>query len=200
MSLIYDYQRGIAYEESSEVMVYSESYFAQYAKYEGSQISHDLNAFRVSLTHRYCDSIIDIGIGSGEFLKNCRISCNGFDVNSVAEAWLKQQGLWADPYQEEWRWDGASLWDVIEHIPEPGRLFDRMPAGTYAFFTIPFFHSLDEVVSSKHYKPGGEHLRYFTREGFVIYMGDFGFDFLEESDAESKAGRCQVMSFAFRKR
>jgi hypothetical protein len=200
MALIYDYARGIAYEDNTDTMSYAEDYFAHYKKCEGTQIANALNEFRVGLSHKYCKSIIDIGVGSGEFLKSCRIPCNGYDVNPVAEEWLKECSLWADPYAESWRWDGMSLWDVIEHIPAPGLLFSRVPVGAYVFLTIPFFYSLDEIVHSKHYKPTGEHLRYFTRDGFVMYMDGFGFDLLEESDAESKAGRHQVMSFAFKKR
>ena len=58
--------------------------------------------------------------------------------------------------------------------------------------------SVYSIRDSKHYRPG-EHLYYFTELGFAQWMARHGFELLEVSNFETKAGRDSILSFAFRR-
>lgn len=188
---------GIAYQrDRSHIICYDEPYYAKCASYEDQEIARKLNAGRIALVKRHygAGKVVDIGIGSGEFIKK-RGNTMGRDVNPVAIEWLKRNDLWA----EDLSYFGAfTFWDVIEHIETPEAVLQHIQLHAFAFFSIPVFSDLCRVRESKHYRPG-EHLQYFTAEGFVCWMVAHGFLLLEMTDFETKAGRESIMSFAFKR-
>lgn len=190
---------GIAWQrDQSQLVSYDESYFDKCAGYEGSEIATEINRGRIEIVARhYCpvSPVLDIGIGSGEFIRTRGARTFGYDVNPKAEAWLKSQDLWSEDFG---RFKAFTLWDVIEHVPDPAEYFDAMWAGSYLFTSIPIFSDLTQIRESKHYRPS-EHLYYWTRQGFVSWMKQHGFECLEVSDFETRAGRDSILSFAFRK-
>lgn len=188
---------GAAYQKDQEQLAeYDRAYFDKYVGYEGQKVSGQINAGRISFVKRhYGDGLVlDIGIGSGEFIKK-RGHTYGLDVNPVAVRWLLARNLWADDIET---FHAFTAWDVIEHIPTPGDYFGRMRAGAFLFTSIPIFADLKRIRESKHYRPG-EHLMYFTDQGFIAWMAQHGFRFLECHDFETRAGRDSILSFAFRK-
>lgn len=190
-------EHGLAYQKDrNHVIEYGVDYFDKCMSYEGQEIANKLNAGRVALVNRYVgqNKVVDIGIGSGEFIKS-RDNTHGLDVNPVAVAWLRSNGLWAGNFQA---YSGYAMWDVIEHIPSPEVYLGGIQLHRYLFVSIPVFEDLDRIRESRHYRPG-EHLQYFTRRGFIEWMGMHGFMLLEVSDHETKAGRDSILSFAFRR-
>lgn len=188
-------QHGIAYQRDREhIICYDEPYYAKCASYEDQEISRKLNAGRVALVQRHFGAgpAVDIGIGSGEFIKK-RGNTWGRDVNPVAMEWLKRNDLWAQHLSD---FCCFTFWDVIEHIETPESVLQHIPIHGRAFFSIPIFDDLLRVRESKHYRPG-EHLQYFTSRGFIHWMVLHGFVLLESSDFETKAGRESIMSYAF---
>jgi hypothetical protein len=188
---------GIAYQrDQSELVEYNGSYFDKCASYRGQEIANKLNAGRIAFVRKHYGngSVLDIGIGSGEFLQH-RPGTYGMDVNPVAIRWLLQNNLWADDIET---FHAFTAWDVIEHVPTPGHYFDRMRVGAYLFASLPIFPDLRRIRESKHYRPG-EHLFYFTECGFVDWMMWHGFTHLETQDFETQAGRDSILSFAFRR-
>jgi hypothetical protein len=176
---------------------YDEPYFDKYVLYEDTPVALKINEARISLVNRHVGpdvGVLDIGIGSGEFLKK-RGNTFGYDVNPKAIKWLKERRRWSDSFAA---FDAFTFWDVIEHVPEPESYFRKIPVGGWAFFSIPVFDNLKRIRESKHYRPN-EHFYYFTKRGFVDWMCWHGFAWVETSDAESKAGRDSILSFAFRK-
>lgn len=191
-------EHGAAYQKDQTTLVdYDAAYFAKYVVYEGQEVAERINAGRVGMVQKhYGDGIaLDIGIGSGEFIKK-RGQTWGMDVNPVAIRWLLARNLWADDIETFY---AVTMWDVIEHCPLPGDYFSRMRAGCYLFTSIPIFQDLRRIRESKHYRPN-EHLYHFTEAGFVCWMDQHGFDFRERHDFEIAAGREAILSFAFRKR
>lgn len=195
-------EHGVAYQRDMTVKVaYDESYFNKCLSYEDQEIARAINAGRVALVDRYAgaDSVIlDIGIGSGEFIKKRRNTL-GYDVNPTAVAWLKTQGLWSghwDGYHT--RFAGFTFWDVIEHVEEPEDYFRWVKTGGFVFVSLPVFGSLTKIRASRHYRPG-EHLYYWTEGGFVAWMRLHGFMLLGRADYETRAGRDSIVSFAFRR-
>lgn len=194
------HEQGVAYQlDMSKTVPYDAAYFDKYVGYEGQEIAHRINAARVALVNKYVGptvNVLDVGIGSGEFIKS-RPFTFGFDVNPKAQEWLRRRFLWCEGFEFE-LFSGVTFWDVIEHIPEPAQYFERLADGAYLFTSIPVFSDLSQIRTSKHYRPD-EHYYYWTKQGFVIWLGMHGFRLLESNDDETKAGRESIMSFAFRK-
>lgn len=190
-------EHGVAYQKDRGFLVnYDADYYNKCASYEDQAIARAINAGRVALVEKRIgkNRCCDIGIGSGEFIKN-RPNTFGHDVNPVAIEWLKRNDLWADRLSD---FAGYTFWDVIEHVPNPGIYLRQIQLHQFAFFSVPIFYGLGAIRLSKHYRPG-EHLQYFTEDGFVGWMALHGFMLLERDDFEIRAGRESVLSFAFKR-
>lgn len=175
---------------------YTEDYFDKYVKYENTDISKKLNNGRTTITSEFCESILDIGVGSGEFIKNSKIKTFGFDINPKAIDWLKSNNIFIDPYQDDLKVDGLSFWDSLEHIPNPNALLSKVLKNQYVFISIPIFKEFPQIKNSKHYRPN-EHYYYFTSYGLIHYMKDSGFNLIKLDDFETKAGREEILTFVF---
>lgn len=190
-------EQGMAYQrDQSQLVAYDEAYFAKCAGYEGQDIAEKINAGRIALVERHygLGPLVDIGIGSGEFIRK-RPHTYGIDVNPTAQWWLFDNALWAYSLSD---FRAFTMWDVIEHVPDPAEYFGRINDGGFLFTSIPIFDDLTRIRESKHYRPG-EHLYYWTEKGFTDWMWLHRFELLEWSDFETKAGREAILSFAFRK-
>lgn len=191
---------GIACQrDRSRSVPYDAEYIGRYRDREGTEIARRLNANRLAMVDG-CRSALDIGIGSGEFLAHCDragIAAFGYDVNPIAVARLKAEGRWLDPYAGP-AVDGVTLWDVFEHLPDPGRLLSALPRGCRVFLSMPIFDDLSRVDRSKHYRPD-EHYWYFTHGGLVRYFADCGYRLVTSNDGETLAGRESIGSFEFRR-
>jgi hypothetical protein len=195
------YEHGIMYQSNmSKIVDYDVAYFENYVHREDSEIAQKLNVARTTLSEKYCECVVDVGVGSGEFIKKSRIKAFGYDINPVGVKWLKDQGLFVDIYlsvPDEVQ--GFTLWDTLEHIPNPQSFFKCMRSGDFLFVSLPIFHELEKVRESKHYKPN-EHLYYFEPKGLKSFLNDSGFDFVESNNDEIVAGREGIGSFVFFKR
>ena len=201
--LMMDSDRGMAWQVDPQPFEYGEAYVDRYRDLEATNIGEALNALRVAhLLCRGIKSCIDVGIGSGAFLKECwshEITCYGYDVNPVAIEWLNAREAYLDPYEpSDVATEAITCWDSIEHMKRPGDLLDRMRPGCYLLATLPIFHRLSDIASSKHYKPN-EHLWYWTAAGFVGFLASHDLHVIEMTDSEVRCGREQVATFIARK-
>ena len=189
---------GIVYQKDmTQLIEYSTNYFKNYQSLKNSEIANKINEVRKTMTQQYCSCLIDIGIGSGEFIEKSDIQVYGYDINKHGIEWLKTRNIYINPFQGiPSEIDGWTFWDVIEHLPEPQELLDLVPLNHYLFTSIPIFENISKVKTSKHFKPN-EHLYYFTRQGFITFMTDSGFKLIEENDLETRAGREGITNFSF---
>jgi hypothetical protein len=188
---------GVAYQaDRSHVVAYDDEYYAKCRSYEDQAIARQINAGRIALVGRHVgdNRVVDVGIGSGEFIKK-RPNTSGRDINPVAIEWLKRNDLWAEHLDE---FAGYTFWDVLEHVPAPEVYLREIPLHAFLFTSVPLFYALGGIRLSKHYRPG-EHLYYWTDEGFVAWMDRHGFQLLERGSFEIDAGRESIYSFAFRR-
>lgn len=187
---------GVAYQADMAVAVdYDEAYWSKCAAYEGTPIGDAIVAGRVAFVRRHhAGPLLDIGIGSGAFIRAYGPEASGFDINPRALAWLRE----AERYSEDFALGACTLWDVLEHLPRPRDYLQRMPVGTHLFVSVPIFDDLSRIRESKHYRPG-EHLYYWTARGLRAWMHVQGWDLLEESMFETEAGRDSIASFAWRR-
>lgn len=177
--------------------MYDAAYWESYRARADTHIGRRLNDARVDLVRDHCrreeNSIIDVGIGSGQFVE--ALHCWGFDVNPAAIEWLQQRGQWNDLYARQW--DVATFWDALEHIPVPSLAVRQVRR--YAFVSLPIFADLDHCLNSKHYKPG-EHLWYFTDRGIKAWFDAQGFDCVEQNHIETDIGREGIGTYVFKRR
>lgn len=186
--------RGIAYQSNMSSIDYGNEYFDKIKGYRGSEIASLIHHYRVEMVDYYSggDPVLDVGIGAGEFIES-RPNTFGFDVNPKAVEWLKSENKYREDFEN---FQNFTFWDVIEHIPEPEKYFERIHG--FLFASIPVFKDLSKIRESKHYRPN-EHLYYFTEKGFVEWMKLHGFRCIERNENETLAGRESIMSFAFLK-
>jgi len=140
--------------------------------------------------------LLDIGIGSGAFI-DLRLRewfTLGYDVSPSGIAWLKKRDVWHDPYEHPVQ--AATMWDVLEHIPDYPKLLDRVHE--WLFLSLPIFRDAEHALRSKHFKPK-EHCWYFSRDGLLFAMEVCGFALVSESYVETELGREDIGSFAFRR-
>lgn len=187
---------GLLYQRDVVTIPYDKDYYEKYISYEDTEIAKKINKSRTSITRKYCQTLLDIGIGSGEFIKKSKLKVFGYDINNYGVNWLTEKGLFLDPYKECLKEvEGVCFWDSLEHIPKPSLLLEII-RDKFVFISIPIFENLLKVRESKHYRPN-EHLYYFTSKGLIAYMKVFGFKLVEISDAEIIAGREDVYTFVF---
>jgi len=194
-----NFDLGWAYQEKIEPYDYGKSYWQNYLNIEETETAFKLNEFRKTISTKYSNTILDIGIGSGAYLKTIKCKKFGYDVNPFAVEWLKENGMFYDPYiDDNSAIDGFCSWDVLEHIENPNILLDKLPKESFLFVSLPVFASLEMVHLSKHYKPN-EHLQYFTTRGVINFLQLSGFKIHEIRSDESQIGRESVMTFVAQK-
>jgi hypothetical protein len=195
--------RGVAYQKdmSAAPIAYDDAYHDHYQALEGSAIASPLNAARVAMLARHAAegaTVLDIGAGCGTFVRAARswgFAAKGFDIIPKTVEHLKAIDAFADNPDG---FDAVTFWDSLEHIEEPETVLKRINRGAIVLVAIPIFDDLTRIRESKHYKPG-EHLYYFTREGFIDWMAAYGFRLIEQSSHETDAGRDSIGAFAFRR-
>ncbi|HAR44690.1 MAG TPA: hypothetical protein DCS05_00550 [Nitrospiraceae bacterium] len=176
-----------------ELVPYDSAYWQKYLEMDATDLGAQLTAARVDMVRRHFKGQgVDVGIGGGRFAKESGFS--GYDVNKDAVAWLKSGGRYSDPYQNNPA--AVTCWDSLEHIPNPDLLLESVRE--WLFVSMPIYEGQVHCLKSKHYRPG-EHIHYFTFEGFVSYCAGLGFRLAEYNTIESDLGREGIVSFAFKR-
>lgn len=174
---------------------YDAAYLEKYEGYAATLMGRAITAARVDLVARYTKGpLVDVGIGCGAFVR-ARPFTWGYDVNPAGVEWLRAEGLWRDPYEEPV--GAVSLWDVLEHIPDPGALLANV--GRYVFTSLPIVPGAGPpALTWKHFRRD-EHCWYWTRTGFARWMAAHGFRELECNDTETRLGREDILTFVFQR-
>lgn len=196
-------KRGVAYQANINAgrVEYEAEYLAKVDAYDGSEISKAVNAGRCAMLARHLGttaSVLDWGAGSGAFIRVAAaagFNAKGYDVNVHSQLRLEAQGtLSKDPYL----FDAVTLWDTIEHMDQPEVMLRSIRKGALLFASLPIFEDLRKIRESKHYRPG-EHLYYWTAQGFIDWLALYGFRMIEMSRHEIDAGRESIGAFAFKR-
>jgi tRNA G37 N-methylase Trm5 len=187
----------------SSSVVYGKEYFLKYVDYEHTAIGKRLNTYRVELvkTWAYDNKIIDIGIGSGSFIKAAgkeNINVYGYDINPYSVEWLNKHKKYVDIYKNGINFTGITFWDSLEHIKDPHKILDRINIGTRIFISLPIFDSFDDIEKNKHYRPN-EHYYYFDNMGILRWLRRHNIKLVTCSDIETRAGRDGIRTYLFEK-
>lgn len=189
------YTEICAYQKRPKEYEYGQEYFDMYASYEGNQASERiLSAKNTTINRWYTGEVLDVGIGSGEFIKS-RPGTYGCDINPAGIEWLEERGLYDDHIES---FGGVCFWDVLEHARDPSLYLKRISQGAFLFCSLPVYTDLCDVKTSKHYKPD-EHLYYFLRDQFGRWAEFYDFELLEYNDLLAEAGREGIGTYVLRK-
>ena len=177
---------------------YDDSYYRASIENSLSPVAEELNEFRTRLVNSYVDgTVLDFGVGAGQFMR-WRGNCLGYDICPKSVAELRRGKFFFDPYKEdldERAIEGVTFFDVLEHLPKPEIILDRIKE-QYVFISIPIFRDRDHVLKSKHFKIH-EHYWYFTQKSIREFMTSCGFELIECRDGEIKAGREDIYTYVF---
>lgn len=164
---------------------YDEQLYDYYEAYRGKSRSEVFNPLTEKSYLRVLDRIskvtpgrkvLDVGCGNGDFVDvAARVGWNveGIELAQPAVEIAQSFGLpvrQVDFYAEEIRpssRDVVTLFEVIEHLPQPGRFLARaeevIRPGGVIYLTTPNFASLDRRVLGADWRAiNREHLTYFT--------------------------------------
>jgi len=198
MQLFWDDDKGYGYfPVDPEDWPYDASYFAKYVGYGQSALGKEITQIRKRIVEQHIpngETILDFGIGSGDFVKALREegrNVYGYDVNGTAIEWLMKQGLYKRPVSQVY---AMTFWDSFEHIPRPDKIMFNIQR--YVFMSIPIFKDRNDALKSKHFRRD-EHYWYFTHEGLVEFMRMHGFKLEWHGEPESAVGRECIRSYTF---
>ncbi len=199
-------QRQVAYQSDiKKISVkYDAAYLANYQRpeYSNSEIARAVTRGRCALVKRHIEkgtNVFDIGACTGAFMRAATAEgywLFGFDVIPEVVSRLKEENRYTEDVT---KFEAITMWDSIEHMRDPdGSWLSKIKKDAHLFISVPIMPDIESVRSSKHYKPG-EHLYYWTQEGFINWMALYGFALVEVSDHEVKAGRQDIGAFVFKK-
>jgi hypothetical protein len=195
------YTSAFVRQISEPTVEYGADYYNNYVKRSGTAIADRINNCRTSLVSKYVKNgpILDVGIGSGEFILKSPVETLGYDINPFGVSWLESRGLFFDPYKEDCsKLTGFCLWDTIEHIYDPEKFLNLILQNQYVFLSLPIFDNFDNLKESKHWKPG-EHVFLYSKDGLIEVFSKMGFTCLNYNNCEISAGRDGIGSFVFKK-
>ncbi len=191
---------GMWIQNSLDRVEYDDDYFDKYTAFAETSIDHEIKEARVALVRKYeCESVLDVGIGCGAFIEECKGNATGFDVMPKAVEWLNDRGLFRSPYAISGNApDAITCWDSLEHVEFPRDLLRCVQPGKHLFVSLPIFNSLDDVYASKHYRPG-EHLTYWTDSGIRSFASREGLVCLDANRMETDLGRESIGTYVFKR-
>ncbi len=140
--------------------------------------------------------LLDVGCAAGFFLSVAHAhgwQVTGLDVSSFAVEYTRQQfgfdarlgSLTDTPFDPE-SFDLITLWDVIEHVPDPKAYLAAaarlLPSGGVLALATPDVDSLPARLTGARwvgYKLSDEHIFYFSRTTLTRMLNEAGFDVIE---------------------
>lgn len=194
---------GIGFHPQFDPARYDGAYFDKYAVMDSTEMGYLLNEQRaVFVRGHYTGPVLDFGIGAGAFLKEMwkhpsSAGSAGFDINEHALAWLRGNGSLRDPYNGVPK-AAMTFWDSLEHAPDIAPLLANVTGWVFVSMPIVMEEHGGPLPTWRHYRPG-EHLLYATAWGLAGLMRSFGFDLVEQDLFETRLGRQDIGSFAFRR-
>ena len=190
----WDDANGIGRFDCKPYGLYGQDYWDKYVRYAATPLGEQLTELRIALVAKWValSAVVDIGIGSGQFVAARGPGTWGYDVNPIGIRWLLDRGIWWDPYFIEAPY--VTCWDSLEHMDRPQLLLERVKVGV--FVSTPIFRDKIHALKSKHFRPD-EHYWYFTRDGLVAWMQKHGFGLIEENRMEEGCGREDIGTFLF---
>jgi hypothetical protein len=197
-------EHGVIYQIDRQPFVYDEVYID---KGYGRAPVEEMSALRfghlVGVLGHVPASILDVGYGSGDFLKCARKlvqDVNGYDIPPAfpVDGVATVEGLYTRSYEV------VTFFDALEHFEDPSEI--RALDTKYVHISLPWCHyfSDDWFDTWKHRKPN-EHLWHFNPQSLGAFMASLGFEMIgycnvEDTIRKSTGDWKNILSATFRKK
>ena len=179
-------KNGVIHQIHSTPFNYGTEYSDNYNKSPYKEMSDMLSCLRfgylVGSISKIPNSILDVGYGSGSFLKVCSEQikkCYGYDVSDfpVPEKCLKVDSMFTQYYEV------ITFFDSLEHFNDISFVKDLLCSSVV--ISVPWCHNFsdDWFGDWKHRKPD-EHLWHFNLTSLINFMSEQGFKFVCYSSIE----------------
>jgi hypothetical protein len=169
--------RGIAYVGNRDASIlFDKTYSQEELDFTAEPVA---NEHQLDLVVKYAHTVLNIGIGSGDFVKLFPGRAYGYDMNDSAVEWLHSRNSFLDPHKEvPDAIDGICLWASLPHITSPCDILTTPRIGSYAFLSIPIISDFSTLSSHPAFNPGSIYY-YFSSYGLKSYMHELGYDLIE---------------------
>ena len=197
-----DWKDGVGRYSFSTPFRYNRDYFERYLDYDNTPLGRAITKFRVGVVNKLVSYrrrpsfLLDVGSGTGKFLKELHrrtpIKAHGIDPAPDSLSWLHENKR----VSTRTRYNVLTFWDSLQHISEPGRLFEEYHPKHVAV-SIPIYTSKEQIRHHTKFKPD-QYKWYFTRKGFIDWMDSYGYEMLDSyRDEEQKWDHVAVQTFTF---
>jgi hypothetical protein len=174
---------GVIYQIDRKPFNYDGEYVTKaYGAAPVEAMSHLRFGYLLGSIGRVPSSILDVGYGSGDFLRCARkliTDVNGYDIPPAfpVDGVQLVDGLYTRHY------DVVTFFDALEHFEDPTEI--RQLDANYVVISVPWCHYFsDEWFSAwKHRKPN-EHLWHFNPDSLKLFMGSLGFEMMGHCNIE----------------
>ena len=146
--------------------------------------------FRIVKSRLAGGKILDIGCGTGEFLRYCKskgFSVTGVEPNEKARSFARDQNDipvsddLAGVFEKDETFDCITMWHVLEHVHELDltlcRIRDMLTPGGTLIVAVPNSNSPDAAEYGSFWAAWDvpRHIYHFTYDSMVRLMGNYGF-------------------------
>lgn len=160
--------------------IYDANYLAEYDKRADTELGRKIYQARWKFVTKFCQQgvLLDYGCANGAFHREAPdgIVAHGFDINPFSGYKELHRGMDIDI---------LTMWDVIEHLPDPTFPF-QIYKPTWVFVCTPNIHYCESIPSGwKHFKPG-EHIHYHTYKTLNAFMLGQGYEWMKWDTTEGE--------------
>jgi len=160
--------------------IYDAAYHRRFAERANTEIGRRIYASRWALIEKHCHgnlTLLDYGCASGAFHLSTRngYKAFGYDVNPHC-------GFTEIPTEKI---DILTMWDVIEHLPDPVAALKKIDA-EWVFLSTPNLESVrGDIRQWRHYRPY-EHIHYFDLPSLTVILDHAGYKILDHNYEEGE--------------
>ena len=169
-------KNGVIHQLDYKIIEYNPEYIEQrYYQYPEKCVNMGYLrlGYLIGSLGRIPDSILDVGYGSGDFLKVCREiipDCYGYDITTLPppEGTKLVTSIYENYYEV------VSFFDVLEHFEDINEI--KKLNCSYLFISLPWCHNhSDEWFKNwKHRRPN-EHLHHFNENSLNEFLKEIGY-------------------------
>lgn len=194
---------GVIYQIEKDEFVYDKEYVdTRYSAAPVEQMSYLRVGQVTAAMGRVPTSVLDVGYGSGDFLKAMGTAIsdvNGYDIPPAFP--VPGVTIAQDMYSREY--DLVTFFDSLEHFQDPTEI--KNLRANYVHISVPWCHYFsDEWFRDWRHRRPNEHLWHFNEKSLPAFMKALGYELICFSNGEDIIRKSQgpwanILSATFRK-